>query len=288
METFLIVLAIVILILIAYLVFLNQKLLKKVVTYKRDEGKVKIGDERYYELDNKIQLIIVVASIIILIGGFIGYNSIDSIKDDIKDDIQDQMKVYVDKLNSYETIISEYNELIPSLKKEGKATAESLSETKTESEKTLASLKQLQNDYRLNAKTYFVKGIKISQKLLKDNTQIEQIYFEDLKPNNPKIPSVFTEEPFITVVGIGEGIITINKITKEYFEYKFSGFVEADNVFLAILETVNLGAISQEEKDLLTKLKSLLRNSIKNNMATSNTTEATSFDLIIIEGMKNP
>lgn len=282
METFLIVLAIIFLILIAYLIFINQKNLKKVVTHKRDEEKLKISDERYYELDNKIQLITVVASMLILIGGFIGYNSIDS----VKDDIQDKMNKYVKELN--DSTILKYKNLISSLENKSNAIAESLSETKTESEKTLASLKQLQNDYRLNAKTYFVKGIKISQKQLNDNNQLGQIYFKDLKPNNPKIPSVFTEEPFITVVGIGEGLITINKITNEYFEYKFSGFAQADNIFLAILETVNLNTISQEEKDLLIKLKSLMKNGLKQNMATSNATEATSFDLIIIEGMKNP
>jgi len=284
METFLFVLAIVILILIAYLVFINQKLFKKVVTYKRDEEKVKISDERYYELNNEIQLIIVVASIIILIGGFIGYNSIDS----IKDDIQDKMDEYVDKLNGYETIISNYDTLIPSLEKERDATFTSLIKTKTESEKTKENLTQLQNDYRLNAKTYFVKGIKINQKLLKDNSQIGQIYYKDLIINNPKIPSVFSEEPFISVVGIGDGLITIDEISKEYFKYNFSGFVEADNIFYAMLETVDTITISQEEKELLVKLKSLLLKSIKHKRTVNKRTEASTFDLIIIEGMKNP
>jgi len=271
-------------ILIVYLIFINQKILKKVVTYKRDEEKLKINDEKYYELNNKIQLIIVVASMIILIGGFIGYNSIDS----IKVDIQDKMNEYIVKLNGYETIISKYNTLIPSLEKKIDDTFKSLIITKSESEKTLASLKQLQNDYRLNAKTYFVKGVKINQKMLKDNNQTGQIYYKDLKTINPKIPTVFTEEPFVTVVGIGDGLITIDEISKEYFEYNFSGFVQAENVLLEMLETVDTNTISLEEKELLSKLKSLLRKSINHKTTKSKRTEATTFDLIIIEGIKNP
>lgn len=283
MDTFLLVLAIIILIVIAYLIIINQKILKKVITYKRDDEKLKINDERYYELNNKIQLIIVVASIIILIGGFIGYNSIDSIKNDIQETLDD----YVDKLNDYDTTMVKYKDLILSLGNERDSTFRSLIATKDESEKTLVSLNQLQNDYRLNAKTYLIKGIKISQNLLKDNTQIGQIFFKDLKSINPKIPDVFIDEPFIAIVGIGEGLVSINKITKEYLEYSYNGFVEADNVLLSILETTNPGTLSQEDKDLLLRLKSIMRNSIKNNMAKSNKSEATSFDLIIIEGIRN-
>lgn len=266
---------------LAYLIILNIKTLLRVSKMQQNDKKTKIDDARYYELNNKIQLIIVVASIIMLIGGFLGYNSIDS----IKLEIQDKLDEYIDKLNGYDTIIYKYNMLIPTLENERDTTFKSLIKTKIESEKTKSSLVQLQNDYRLNAKTYFVKGVKIDPKLLSDNAQVGRIYFKDLKPNNPKVPSSFPEEPFITVVGIGDGIITIKKITIDYFDYTFSGFTEANKAILEIFETVNQSSINQEDKELLESIKSLLRNSIKNDKRINNTKYASTFDLIVIEGI---
>jgi bacterioferritin (cytochrome b1) len=103
---------------------------------QQNDKKTKIDDARYYELNNKIQLIIVVASIIMLIGGFLGYNSIDS----IKLEIQDNLDEYIDKLNSYDTIIDKYNILIPTLENERDTTFKSLIKTKIESEKIKSSL----------------------------------------------------------------------------------------------------------------------------------------------------
>jgi hypothetical protein len=92
------ILIIIVLVLIVFLIYINQKTYKKVVTYKNNEQELKIGDERYYELNNKIQLLIVVSSMIILIGGFVGYNSIGSIKKDISRDIE----LYKNKLEKYD------------------------------------------------------------------------------------------------------------------------------------------------------------------------------------------
>jgi hypothetical protein len=225
----------------------------------------------------------VVSSIIILIVGFLGYNSIDT----IKIDIQGKMDEYIDKLKGYDSIIYNYNTLISTLENERDTTFKSLITTKIESEKTKKGLNQLQYDYRLNAKTYFVKGIKISQKLLKDNTQKEQIYFKDLKKFNSKIPEAFIQEPFVTVVGIGDGVITILKITKEYFEYSFSGYTELDQGLISTFDKIDLNTTDQEERELLSKLKSLLNKSIKQKSNSSNYTEAAIFDLIIIEGINN-
>ena len=121
---------------LTYLIVLNIKTLLRVVKMQQNDKKTKIDDARYYELNNKIQLIIVVASIIMLIGGFLGYNSIDS----IKLEIQDNLDEYIDKLNSYDTIIDKYNILIPTLENERDTTFKSLIKTKIESEKIKSSL----------------------------------------------------------------------------------------------------------------------------------------------------
>ena len=92
---------IVVLCTIVYLLVINIRTLRKVIKLQSSEKKRKINDERYYELNNKIQLLIVVSSIIFLTGGFIGYNSIDSINRDIRN-----------KISGYEKIIEDYDSLI--------------------------------------------------------------------------------------------------------------------------------------------------------------------------------
>ncbi|MCX6262587.1 MAG: hypothetical protein NTY95_17445, partial [Bacteroidia bacterium] len=282
-QKLIIVVMLALLCMITYLIILNIKTLHRVLKQQPNEKKSRIDDERYYELNSKIQLLIVVSSIIILIGGFLGYNSIDS----IKGDIQNRMNEYVTKLEGYDSIIYRYNGLLSTLESERDTTFNSLLITKFASEKTKNDLAQLQNEYRLNAKTYFAKGIKISPELLADNSKTARILFNDLKSFNINIPQAFREEPFVTVVGIGDGIITIKNIRKEYFEYSFSGYTQLGDGLLSILDSIKIDANNKDEMELYNHLKSLLKKGFKKDRPDKNYTEATTFDLIIIEGLSN-
>lgn len=190
---------------IIYLIVLNIRTLKIVMKLQTSDKKSKIDDERYHELNNKIQLIIVVSSILILIAGFLGYNSIETIKSEV-----------------------------------------------------VGSFEALQDEYRLNAKTYFVDGIKIDKAALTDNNKNIQISFKKLGELNAKIPPIFDQEPFVWAMARGNGFVTIKKITKEYFEYTFSGTMQLKDALLEINTGKKTNLISEGD--------------------------ATSFDLIILEG----
>lgn len=272
---------------IAYLIILNINTLRRVI--KRLSIKQnKIDDERYHELNNKIQLLIVVSSIILLLGGFLGYNSIDS----IKGDIQDKMNDYVSKLSEYssqllknDSIIYKYSKLIPILENERDTTFKSLLNTKNELENAKTSLIQLQNDYRLSAKTYLVKGIKIDQKSINPDTKYHRIYFKDLKKINNRIPVIFNQEPYITVIGIGGySGIDIMKISTEYFEYQYGGTIEIDEWLLSILTQPDKDLVNKDEIPVNNYLKSMFTKNIENKSKTNTSSDATIFDLIIVEG----
>jgi hypothetical protein len=272
---------------IAYLIILNINTLRRVI--KRLSIKQnKIDDERYHELNNNIQLLIVVSSIILLLGGFLGYNSIDS----IKGDIQDKMNDYVSKLSEYssqllknDSIIYKYSKLIPILENERDTTFKSLLNTKNELENAKTSLIQLQNDYRLSAKTYLVKGIKIDQKSINPDTKYHRIYFKDLKKINNRIPVIFNQEPYITVIGIGGySGIDIMKISTEYFEYQYGGTIEIDEWLLSILTQPDKDLVNKDEIPVNNYLKSMFTKNIENKSKTNTSSDATIFDLIIVEG----
>lgn len=270
-----IIIMIVFFIMISYLIIINIRTLKRVIKLQKGEEQNKIDDARYHELNNKIQLLIVVSSIIISIGVFLGISTYESI------------------IKMYSTNIEKYEKIIERLSLEGQNANElyntsnkSLIKTKRESDSTLRILRQLEKDYRLNAKTYFVKGININQQLNDIKSKNQRIYFKDLKKFNKKIPDIFREEPFVTVVGMGTDIVSILNITKEYFEFESSGTIELEDGVL-LDEFKKLKPISPEEKNIYNSLISMMNNSFKQYKNINKYKETISFDIIIIEGISN-
>jgi len=269
---------------ITFLIILNIKTLLRVSKLKPNDKLTKIDDPRYYELNNKFQLITVISSILLLIGGFLGYDSIDS----IKSNIEGQLDVYVKKLEGYDSIVKEYNKLIPDLEKERTDNSKLVSKITKDYENAVSSYEQLQNDYRLSAKTYFVKGIQIGQQSKIENTENYRVYFKELRKINNRIPTVFKEEPFITVIGIGGfSGVSVLKITREYFEYNPGGTEQIEEGLLSIFGSIKLDPVDKEEEKVRNYLLSLLGKSIKQRNKTNDVEDATSFDLIIIEGINN-
>jgi hypothetical protein len=270
-----------------YLIIINIKTLFRVTREESSDNRDIINDARYYELNNKIQLLTVVSSIIILIGGFLGYNSIDSIRGDIEEEMEVKLDEYVNKLKGYDTIMYKYNGLISSLEKERDTTFLSLINTKSETEGTKKDLIKLQKDYRLNAKTFFVKDVKINQGSFTDKIQTSRIYFKDLRELNSSLPEVFIKEPFITVVGIGDGLLTIREITREYFEYSFGGYTDFSTVLYEIFTELSLDSMSKDEKHIASTLMSLLKRHVEIIPPNYERPVAQTFDLIIVEGIND-
>lgn len=251
METLVIILVIAILLMIAYLIYINQRTLNKVVNYKRSKEELKISDERYYELNNKIQLLIVVSSIILLIGGFVGYNSINSIKGEISSDIEHYKK----NLMHYDSTIIKYKRLIGELENDRDTVINVLRTSIIEVNDIKNTLIQLQEDYKLNAKTFFVTGIKVPPESESDEFVSTRRYFKDMKmPDGKRLPK-FKVSPFLSVMGKGLGFVIIKNITKDYFEYFIMGVIsyeeglenvsdkpqpdEVKNFDLLIIERIN-------------------------------------------------
>jgi hypothetical protein len=166
------------------------------VTYKRSDEELNISDQRYYELNNKIQLLIAVSSIIILAGTFLGVNSITS--------FDKEMNNKTDTINKY--IKEIYN--------------------------TKQSLIQLQYDYSFNVRTYMVSNIQIPKNVIestKEERQKVKVYFKDLRTTEGDSLPAFTKPPFINIQNLGFAfVIMIKEITQEYFEYEYGKMTTYD------------------------------------------------------------
>lgn len=235
METILMIFIIAILVMISYLIYLNIKSLKKVVIYKKDE-EVKISDQRYFELNNKIQLLIVVSSIILLIGGFVGYNSINSIKSEIKIDIQ-RYKSHLENYDTlvasynfvYDTTVLYYNNLMDYYETQRKELSQNFKEVTENANKTIL---KLIDDYKLTIKTYLVSNIEIKNieyaDQIDEEDEIVKLYFNKLTTTNGKRLPEFKEPPYLYITVKGTGDINIEKITKDYFEYGIMRYGSVD------------------------------------------------------------
>lgn len=204
MENLIIVLILIVLILVVFLSIANYKALKKAIT----KGKIKIGDKRYYELNNKIQMLLIISSMIVLIGGFLGYNTITSIKDDIYNDI-----------NQYQVKIDQYTAILDS----NKVSFEILkSELEISTQKANDIILELADNY-LNVKTYLVQKLPVNNK--EDSTRL---YYKDLISSNGKKLPKFDKSPSLSIAGKGAGQIWFKVITKDYFEYTVLSFYSTD------------------------------------------------------------
>jgi hypothetical protein len=227
MENVIIFIAVPILILICYLIFINQRILNKVVTYKKDEQKLKINDERYYELNNKIQLIIVISSIILLLSGFFGYNTISTIKSEINNEIGN----YRETISSYDSIIKKYNKLILELESDRGNLSKNLQNAISETNRLQKELMQLQSDYSFNVRTYIVSNIKIESKKIEATGKYDtvRVYFKDLKTTKGESLPKFRTPPYLNIQNLGFAFaVMIKKVTTEYFEYEFNELVGFD------------------------------------------------------------
>ena len=149
---------------------------------------------------------IVVSSIIILIGGFIGYNSITSIRSEITDEIGVELMKYREKLEKYDSTIIHYDQIIKEIVVE-KDSVLNLSR----------DLRKLQNEYKLNARSYFIKEIEVDPK--SKNGAPVRIYFNKMRAANGNELPLFNKAPFLSILGKGEGWVIIENITDQYFEY---------------------------------------------------------------------
>jgi len=205
METILILVFIAFFVMIAFLIMLDIKTLNNVIKLKINEPELKINDEKYYELKFRIQLLTVVSSIIIAIGGFIGYTSIKEIKDAVSSDVE----IYKSKLMDYDSMINGYDTTFIYYAKK--------------IEKVDRDFLKLLNEYRLSYKSYVVGGIKVPEEpstdKLKPDSKPYRLYFNQLETKEGTALPSFKEPPFLAIQGNGIGVIMIENITKDYFEY---------------------------------------------------------------------
>ena len=220
MENILISLGLIILTTILFLIWNDYKLLMKFMSFKKDSYVATISDQKYYELNYKIQLIIASTSIIVVVGGYLGYNSIHT----VNQEIDNSLSKYREKLQKYDSTIVKYNILISQLDSERVKVSDALIGSLNETQRLKGELIKLQREFSPNIKTYIIKDINYDP----NKDESTRIYYKDLLTiDGSKLP-LFNEPPILNVLDYGNSNISISKNTPEYFEYSLSSYLEID------------------------------------------------------------
>lgn len=191
---------------------LNKKLIKKF-----SENKQSIfNDEKYFELKFRIQLIITTATIIMIIGGFIGFNSLKNIKDNLSTEINQ----YRLNFRIYDSTLLSYKKQIAKLDTKRLLIEEALTTSSGETDGLKIELIEIKKKYSQKIKTYIIKDIEFEREFVGEKT----IYYRDIETIEGNELPKFSKPPILNILDYGLNEIHIVDNTIDYFKFMISGY----------------------------------------------------------------
>jgi len=241
-------------ILIGLMIYMSISLfqIKKLSKKKKSS----LSDPRYFELKYQHQLFISVATIIVFLVTFFGWNSLKGIKDNVDKQISEYDQKFVEKLQSLQYLQvkqielnnaidstekritkkqDEVNSSVDILRYKLENNTVNLNEYFKSAQNKVDSLgldlDGLSNIIEKNPSIYIVKK-KVAGFDNNSNENQDTIYFKDCIPLSTQLPK-FKDAPFVISIE-AENSITgpIFNINKDFFQFSRSGFGgEGDSLF---------------------------------------------------------
>lgn len=216
MSTFTIILLIIILVLTASDVYFLWRISRKVGRRKKN----KLPDERYFELKYNINLLKAVSAILIFLLGFLGFTTYRDITSIVESDFEEKFEVQEEKIRALDSIVTNYEGLVESLKSEEGKSIENLNDVKREFGLINKKVAQTQEALRHTTKIYVISNLLFNTD--KEGIKTQKYWFNKLETvygeNLPKF-----EKPPLIITQSRDGIsLIVKEITNEYVELKAS------------------------------------------------------------------
>ncbi|MCD8437692.1 hypothetical protein LNI95_08410 [Tenacibaculum dicentrarchi] len=205
------------------IVILNVWNLISLKQLKKDSTKLdsQLNDPKYYELKSKSEFIVAVFTILVAVGGLLGYKSFESVKKSIKDDLLSRMIPINSSIDETEKKIIKYDSIFRInesmqiiINKDIPKNDLKLKNQDRQLKLIQNTLNELNQNNKIKQSFYLVKSleiINIKGKLSK------KFYFKDLRTNiGDKIPK-FSKLPFLIPIPENMATIRINDLTLESF-----------------------------------------------------------------------
>jgi hypothetical protein len=209
--------AITILVFLIWNIILGNKLSKKI------DKKEEISDSKYWELKFKTQYMISTFAVLIALAAYLGYNSIDKIKQETKNYLvpgQDSIKKMSDSIKFILDKINEYKLEVATLKENGEAAYKNLNafQNKTiDLNSQISSIKNLIDT--LNSKNKVKQNFYVVDSLFQMTTAStgKKYYYNELKTSLGDILPRFKRPPVVVPLSRSGCEITIDAKNSDYF-----------------------------------------------------------------------
>lgn len=234
-NTFIILFAIVIIVFNIWNTFNLSALLKRPL--KVDA----LNDQKYWELKYKMQYMITVFSIILFIVGYLGYNSLQGVKESVRKEFQGSMDSLTSRIDSFKLKLSDYSsiadnqfERIDSIRKtlirlglKQSEVSRFLSGTFQSATDLSARVDELINNDQLRQNMFVVDEVAYKMNLATSGEALyTTYYFKDLKTVNGNSLPKFTKRPYIIGLSNESIDLKVANITTESFDlmvYSYPG-----------------------------------------------------------------
>jgi uncharacterized membrane protein YqhA len=206
MTTFITILLIVILVLVASDVFFLYKIYKDV-----GEKKKGLLDEKYFELKYNINLLKAVSAIVIFLIGFLGFTTYGEIIKNVEKDISTKYSEQNTRIDSLTHILSKYELFVDSLELRKNESVQNLDDINRKFNLLNRKLDKNEEALQIVPQIFIVKNVSISE-------DEQKINFSSLRTiDNQKLPN-FKEPPIVNMQCLGADIL-VSEVTTKYIEF---------------------------------------------------------------------
>ncbi len=188
------------------------------------KDKSMIPDEKYFDLKYKIQYLISIFSVILFIGVFLGYNSIQNIETKISNEISESILDLKSRIAKSDTLITRHEKSLKEFESEQKKIQDVLKKSNKDVLSLSDSVNELTKKTFVNPKIYICHFLFDEKNVGNPNGEI--FYFKDIPTIDKNELPIFKKEPSLFFSAIVMQI-EIFEVTKEYF--RIGIFSRSDN-----------------------------------------------------------
>jgi hypothetical protein len=217
---------------------------------KRPSRNDELNDAKYWELKFKIQFLVAAFSAIVAIAAFLGYNTLDNVRDGISKEINlkldstkssiakldDKQKEIDDKVANTDEQISKYQDIILGLSNKQASVKESIKLSKSNLDGLKERITEINSKNILQQNIYIVDTIQFDISKLTDEHAATFKYSDLVTISGDKIPPL-KNPPYILPISNQDCEFHINQVTNSSFRiilWSFPGDLKVAKVTLFI------------------------------------------------------
>lgn len=200
---------------------------------KRPLKNDQLNDKNYWELKYKMQYMITVFSVILAIVAYIGYNTIDNVKESVRKDFQASLDstrnalILIDsqiksskaefdaRVANTDSILNSYQDMLLGLSNRTEQVKKSISLSDKDLNAFKGRISEINSKNIIRQSIYIIDNLEYT---FTEYWEYKKYYYKDLVTNtNQKLPE-FKQRPFILPISNQGFTFSINNVTTESFE----------------------------------------------------------------------